>query len=455
MSEFAPSVARAKAAGYQIEIAPYPEGATGIKLSLEKVAQKIRFGRNDPDMRGWAGDVIIAAGRPTDVRSRAQAIMDAFRAQTWYTADPVGSEMIASGAATLCLRPGLCVRARDCDDSVVAVGSALASIGIPVRALKQYFGPGQQEHVLLEAEDESGRWFPLDPSTDKPVGFAHRALEEVRIDPMNTVGESGTTGAEIVTLGRPPVGLGAPKRDVMYYRGVWWERRYGNVYRWDGSSWQQYPTGPIHGALVGVGDSGGMLPPGNWTPVPSMQVKAGLRYALIFGVAAKPAGLLDAVWNQLLFNFLEVSSGPVSAAAAIAIASALKANGPAPVTESDVRNGLAPNWLVESVTKASEDSTTHVTSWVVQAVARSDQTLNATQYVTFTGVYRQGAPNNNPPGPPPSPGANQDTGVGILPLLGAGLAVGAVGGVGYYLWRRGKKKGSTKKSSTKKRRRRG
>jgi hypothetical protein len=230
MSGFTPGVARVQAAGQPVQVAEYPPGPQGIRLSLDVIAQKIRDGRNDVDVRGWAGDVLIAAGRPKTVKAKAQALLDAFRAQTMYLPDPVGTEQINSAAATLCLRPGLCVRARDCDDGCVALGSALLSIGIPCVVVKQNFGGGQQEHVLLECEDENGNWLSVDPSSETyPVGKSYPAVSEVRVDPMDKRSSStGTSGAEIVTLGGPPraVGLDQPRK-LFFKDGMWIEYRYG------------------------------------------------------------------------------------------------------------------------------------------------------------------------------------------------------------------------------------
>jgi hypothetical protein len=513
MSDFAPGVARMRAAGYKVEVAPYPDGAQGIRLSLEEVAQKIRDGRLDSDMRGWAGDVLITAGRPRTVKQQAQAILDAFRAETVYVPDPVGAEMIATGSATMCLRPGLCVRARDCDDSVVAVGSALMSIGIPVVVVKQNFGPQHQEHVLVEFQDENGNWIPMDPSTNSPAGFAHEAVEEVRIDPMDVIGSTGTSGAEIVTLGAPPccggcasggtceaggacdatanepsgeAYLGAPPanrvgltntRQTRFYQGRWWEWRYGRTYYFEAGTWREYPTGPIHGlagdcqdmrsleammaqgvrdaqktqgqtyfgmAGVGVGDSGGVLPSGNWTLVPDMHATAGLRYVLIFGVAAKPAGLPDSLWGKIVRDVLVLSGGIVTSPVQLVVAHWLASNGAASMTSDDIRNGLSTDWLVESVAKASEDPASHATSWVVQAVAKHDQTVGTTKFVTFTALYRQGAPVIGPPQvtpPQTPPSSGNSSGAGIATLAAIGVGAGVAAGVGYALWRRSRRRG--------------
>ena len=243
MSDFTPGVERARAAGYAITVGAYPDGAPGIRMSLETIAKKIRDGRLDPDIRGWAGDVLIAAGRPKRVRDKVAALLNAFRDETVYVADPVRAEYIASAAATACLRPGLCVRARDCDDGCVFMGSVVMSIGIPARVVKQNFGPNKQEHVLIEAMDEDGGWFAVDPSTSLPVGQSVPAVSETRIDPMDVTGSAGISGTEIVTLGAVSV---LHERETYFVAGRWTERRYG---RW----WVE--SAGLGWVDVGVGDA--------------------------------------------------------------------------------------------------------------------------------------------------------------------------------------------------------
>jgi len=111
---FAPSLHKAREAGIKIHHAEYPVGVDGIHLSLDQMALRMREGRLDPAVRGWAGDVLIAAGRPQTVQGQVQALLEAVRQVTVYAHDPVGSEYISGAAATLCLRPGLCIRAADC-----------------------------------------------------------------------------------------------------------------------------------------------------------------------------------------------------------------------------------------------------------------------------------------------------------------------------------------------------
>jgi hypothetical protein len=74
-----------------------------------------------------------------------------------------------------------------CDDLVVAYGSACLSVGIPVQVIGQSFREGQPpSHVMCAIQcTREDRWLKVDPSTDKPVGEYVFAVKEWTIDPMN------------------------------------------------------------------------------------------------------------------------------------------------------------------------------------------------------------------------------------------------------------------------------
>ena len=213
MNGLAPSPNNAKKAGIRVTRKAYPVGVAGVKLSLEEIARRIREGRLDPAVRGWAGDALIKAGRPVSDPARMTALLHAVRAATVFVPDPVGAEYNVSAAGTLCLRPNLCVRAADCDDLVVLIGSVLMSVGIPVIVVKQTFGEGDQEHVMIKAQDtQTGNWLRIDPSTDHPVGQSLDASAEFELDPMqpSTIGLRGVPDAEYVGIGRVPSAALAP-----------------------------------------------------------------------------------------------------------------------------------------------------------------------------------------------------------------------------------------------------
>ena len=189
----------------------YPSGVAGVKLSLEAIAQHIREGANDKDVQGVAMDALLAAGvdgrtHGTSARAKMDVLLAYVRANTVYTQDPPGTELVKSAAAMLCLRPGLCIRGGDCDDMCILLGSMLLSVGVPVMVVKQRWGLTDQEHVLIEAQDDSGRWIPLDPSTNVPSGSKTPSSDEFRLDPSNPsmIGLTGAPEAQFVSIGATP-----------------------------------------------------------------------------------------------------------------------------------------------------------------------------------------------------------------------------------------------------------
>jgi hypothetical protein len=205
---FDPGIASMQAAGIRVNCAEYPPGEESINTSINLMAQKMREGRLDARVRAWGVNALTAAGIDgrgnESTKQRVQVLLDAFRSQTSYVSDPVKAEHVASAPVTLCLDPKLCVKAEDCDGLVTALGSVTLSLGIPTRILKQSFGLDQQEHVLLEVEDEHGNWLPVDPSTNYPVGQSAHAQSEESFDPMSQNSRTtGNSGNEIVSLGKP------------------------------------------------------------------------------------------------------------------------------------------------------------------------------------------------------------------------------------------------------------
>jgi len=102
------------------------------------------------------------------------------------------------------------VTVSNCDDMVILLGSCCMSVGVPVRVIKQTFGADDQEHVLLEAQNDDGTWFAMDPSTNLACGQKYPAAREFRMDPQNPsmIGLQGAPEAEFVGIGKTPCHCG-------------------------------------------------------------------------------------------------------------------------------------------------------------------------------------------------------------------------------------------------------
>lgn len=196
----------------------HPGGADGALLSARKIAEQILLDRNDYRVRAWATQVLKAAGNPKGDIAKAQAILDEFRHKTTYVPDPVNTEFLAATKYTLCLdENGVCIPGPDCDDSVIAVGSALLTIGLFVRiVLQAYDRSGVPTHVLLGIRTPQGL-VKIDPTTDRPVGDAPHAVQEWVFDPFEVDALALSGKGDYVGLGlpdRPPQGLGDVQEDV-------------------------------------------------------------------------------------------------------------------------------------------------------------------------------------------------------------------------------------------------
>jgi hypothetical protein len=228
---YKPSVDSARVAlgDVKVETRPHPAGKKGADISLNEVAKRIREGRNDPHVKGWAGKVLVAAGKPKGNIEQSQALLDALRKQTMYVPDPVGTELNVAARHTLCLTDKLCMPAGDCDDVSVALGAAIMSVGIPVQVVGQSFN-GKTDaptHVLIAIDTTEG-WKHIDPSSSTMnVGETFPATKEWWIDPMeiNGFALSGAEGSgDFVGVGEPGdfVGVGGVVGvgDGSYYDAV-------------------------------------------------------------------------------------------------------------------------------------------------------------------------------------------------------------------------------------------
>lgn len=200
---FAPSASAAAAAmpGANIRQAPHPPGVKGTTFSLEEMGKYIREGKDDPRLVGWAGRVLMKAGKPKSVTAQAQALLNEIRRVTMYLPDGVNSERITAPKVSLCLdEHGLCLPAGDCDDRVVCFGSATLAMGIETMVVAQaYTGSGpdvRATHVVCAIYDPAIGWQMVDPSTDDlPVGKVYPATKSWWMDPITSAVSSSPEGA--------------------------------------------------------------------------------------------------------------------------------------------------------------------------------------------------------------------------------------------------------------------
>jgi hypothetical protein len=156
-----------------IYLGPIPKGYPGTKRTVEHIKALIRAGAKDFYVRQKAIDVLLERGViPKDYREEIKALFEWVQQSVRYTKDPFRVEVLHSARRMLELRAG------DCDDMAILLGSMLEAIGHPVRIVlvgPDPLRPRLFTHVYLEAYDR-GQWIPLDATMPYPMGWAPRGL---------------------------------------------------------------------------------------------------------------------------------------------------------------------------------------------------------------------------------------------------------------------------------------
>jgi hypothetical protein len=165
-------------------------------------------GAKDFYVRQRAIDVLLERQvRPKDYLGEIKALFEWVQHNVRYTKDTFRVEVLHSARRMLELRAG------DCDDMAILLGSMLEAIGHPVRLVvvgPDAVRPSLFTHIYIEA-NLRGRWIPLDATMPHPMGWAPRAFVK-----------------RVFTLGRSPdmisedelQGLGAPVTVPDWLRGL-------------------------------------------------------------------------------------------------------------------------------------------------------------------------------------------------------------------------------------------
>ena len=124
-------------------------------------------------MRRRAIDILMTCGvRPKDYLGEIKALFEWVQRNIRYTRDPHRVELLHSARRLLELRAG------DCDDMTILLGSMLQSIGHPVRIVvvgPDPLRPRLFTHVYPEVRYR-GRWIALDATMPHPMGWAPAVL---------------------------------------------------------------------------------------------------------------------------------------------------------------------------------------------------------------------------------------------------------------------------------------
>ena len=156
----------------RIERLRIPSGFAGTRQTAAHVARLIREGASDFYVRQKAIDILIGRGvAPKDYIGEIDALFRWVQRNIRYTKDPFQVELLHAARRMLELRAG------DCDDMTILLGSLVKAIGHPVRLVLT--GPNARRpdlysHIYLEAQHQ-GDWIPLDATMPFGMGWSPRS----------------------------------------------------------------------------------------------------------------------------------------------------------------------------------------------------------------------------------------------------------------------------------------
>ena len=150
-----------------------PKGRRGTMETARIIADMTRAGAKDFYVRQKAIEIFRAAAVPAKARrAEVEALFRWVQKNIRYTRDIYRVELLHTPRRMLELRAG------DCDDMTILLGSMLLATGHPVRLALTGFRadrPHLYSHIYPEVQ-VGGRWIALDATMPHPSGWAPPAL---------------------------------------------------------------------------------------------------------------------------------------------------------------------------------------------------------------------------------------------------------------------------------------
>lgn len=215
------------------------KGYLGTHETIEQIQRIIYAGIKDFYVRQKAIDILIERGiKPKDYLGEINALFEWVRENVRYTKDPFRVEVLHTARRMLELRAG------DCDDITILLGTMLESIGHPIRFVivgPDVSRPRLFSHIYLEVKYKN-TWIPLDATMPFPMGWAPRLFIKKIIpfdrrfstmnDDLNFQGNKtarGSTPLWLLDLLKALRNQAVPARDprikrlvdLLRQRGVW------------------------------------------------------------------------------------------------------------------------------------------------------------------------------------------------------------------------------------------
>ena len=142
---------------------------------IRRIKEQIEKGRRNPAVRAFAvkavsqkcGDRFCIPER--DYWGEVKAVFNATRKNVRYVRDGLGMDTYQAANRTLEFSGG------DCDDYSITLGSALLTIGFPIKLrVIQTIGSPDFNHIFLLVglpPKNPSKWVSLDASVDQPAGW--------------------------------------------------------------------------------------------------------------------------------------------------------------------------------------------------------------------------------------------------------------------------------------------
>ncbi len=188
----------------QIHLGFIPKGYLGTQTTLKHIQALIRSGAKDFYVRQKAIDILLEkAVKPKDYLGEIKVLFEWVQQNVRYTKDPFRVEVLHSARRLLELRAG------DCDDFTILLGSMLEAIGHPVRLVvtgPDPLRPKLFSHIYVEAFHQ-GRWVALDATMPYPMGWEPRTVvkQVISMDRKTDMMQQPPDLSGMAAMPRPPL----------------------------------------------------------------------------------------------------------------------------------------------------------------------------------------------------------------------------------------------------------
>jgi len=183
-------------------------GLDGLGDGLAQVGELIAQGMRDERIFAWARRAMWEAALPVNASPAqiAAAIYAKQREDMVFAQDPYATELMMSAVKLLGLDPDSeGIHGGDCDDNVIVLGSALMSVGIPVKLLVRNYPQIDQLHLMLLFDADprkKGNWTCFDATSPTGAcftGYDGEMVADLEVGPMVE-----NQARQFLVLGRPP-----------------------------------------------------------------------------------------------------------------------------------------------------------------------------------------------------------------------------------------------------------